>query len=94
MILSENEIKEFIKIKKSLKFEKYKMFLSVSMIFMSIILDVFIGELALTFSILALLILIEICFSQKSKDLLKMYEKVVSSENKNIELNSRFLQRK
>lgn len=94
MILSEKEIKEFKKIKKFLKFEKYKILLSVTMIFVSIILNIFTGKLALTFSILALLLLIEIYFSQKSKELVTMYEKVLASESQNIHLNSEILERK
>lgn len=94
MILSENEIKDFKKIKKNLKIEKYKILLSISMIFISIILNIFTGELALTFSILALLLLIEIYFSHKSKELVTMYEKVLASESKNIHINSEILERK
>lgn len=86
MILSENEINEFIKIRRFLKFERYKILISATMIFLSIMLNVFYDELALTFSILALLPLIEIYFSQKSKELLIMYEKILSSESQNINI--------
>lgn len=89
MILSEREIKNFIRIKKLLKFERYKILLSLIMILASIFFHIFLDKSEITLSILALLLLTEILFSQKSKELVAMYEKVLISDSRNITLNSK-----
>lgn len=89
MILSEHEVREFIKLKKQLRFERYRLLISLFLVFSSILTHIFIGHLEIVLSILTLMILIEVSLSKKSQELIAIYERGLSLSAENITLRSK-----
>lgn len=75
MTFSEKEVRLFVKLKQSLWFDRYKLVVSLVLLFLSIVLHVFGNQFELVFSIIAFLILIEACLSKKVKRLLRFTRK-------------------
>ncbi len=89
MTFSEKEVRLFVKLKQSLWFDRYKLVVSLVLLFLSIVLHVFGNQFELVFSIIAFLILIEACLSKKSQAVVALYEKALSSDANGIKLLSK-----